>query len=408
MQTPALTQSLLRRINTHSTDSQSRDRNSRLQREKDSTMGLSLGLNLLLLLAMVATNLLSLYHLSSLSSSPSTPPSQVSEQLQQQIAHLSTIRSTISHLTGLRSSSSASSSAASSDLPLYASFSPIASACHDYPELLRRYMTYTPFKPCPPDPDNLAETLSIRGCDPLPRRRCFSRTVPKEISSSGNPFPSSLTDSAVIWPSTASCKSFTCLPAYLGFDMSQESLKFLPPVKSNLDLTVPQFLNMANNLSSPIRLALDVGGGSGTFAARMKVNGGVTVLTTTLNIGAPFSEAVAMRGLIPLHQPLQQRFPVHDLSLDLVRCGRAVNRWIPIPALEFLMYDVDRVLRGGGFLWIDHFFCRKSDLEGSFSPVFKKLSYRILKWSVEDKADASGVKNGDVYLTVLMQKPVVK
>ena len=60
------------------------------------------------------------------------------------------------------------------------------------------------------------------------------------------------------------------------------------------------------------------------------------------------------------------------------------------------MYDVDRVLRGGGFLWIDHFFCQKSDLEGSFSPVFKKLSYRILKWSVEDKADASGVKNGCV------------
>ncbi|CAA6665344.1 unnamed protein product [Spirodela intermedia] len=255
-------------------------------------------------------------------------------------------------------------------------------------------MTYTPFKPCPSDPDNLAEVLSLRGCHPLPRRRCFSATAAKEIPLSSDPFPASLPDAAVIWPSTAACKSFACLPPHLGFDMAAEAARFLPPTRSNLDLTIPQLLAIAANLSSPIRLALDVGGGSGTFAARMKIDAGATVVTTTMNLGAPYSEAAALRGLVPLHVPLQQRFPIHDAALDLVRCGHAVNRWIPSAALEFLLFDADRVLRSGGFLWIDHFFCRAADLNADYAPLFRKLGYRILKWSVGNKTDAGGVKNG--------------
>ena len=94
-----------------------------------------------------------------------------------------------------------------------------------------------------------------------------------------------------------------------------------------------------------------------------------------------FLRRTISRGLIPLHQPLQQRFPVQDLSLDLVRCGRAVNRWIPIPALEFLMYDVDRVLRGGGFLWIDHFLCQKSDLDCRLAYSLSFLSLQLAECS---------------------------
>ena len=94
-----------------------------------------------------------------------------------------------------------------------------------------------------------------------------------------------------------------------------------------------------------------------------------------------FLRRTISRGLIPLHQSLQQQFPVHDLSLDLVRCGRAVNRWILIPALEFLMYDVDRVLHGGGFLWIDHFFCRKSDLDCRLAYSLSFLSLQLAECS---------------------------
>ncbi|XP_078431563.1 S-adenosyl-L-methionine-dependent methyltransferases superfamily protein [Wolffia australiana] len=387
-------------------------------------MALSLGLNLLLLLAMVATNLLSLYHLSTLSSSPPSSSfsssSSSSPLLQQQISHLSTIRSTIAHLTNLRSSSSShlsssSSSSSSSDLALYASFASIASACHDHPDLLRRFMAYTPFHPCPPDPDHLADSLSIRGCHPLPRRRCFSPSPSpnsvdpsRKIPNSADPFPKNpnFADPFPDWsPNSPACEKFPCQNPDLGFSMAVEAKKFLPPAKSNLDLTVPELLAMAGKMGSPIRVGIDLGGGSGTFAARMKVAAGAVVVTTTLDLGAPFSAAVAARGLVPLHTPLQQRIPVHDGALDLVRCGRAVNRWIPVPVLEFLIFDVDRVLRSGGFLWIDHFFAKSADFDREFAPIFKKLGYRTLKWSVGNKTDSSGVRNGDLYLTALMQKP---
>ncbi|XXG67807.1 hypothetical protein AAC387_Pa06g1066 [Persea americana] len=369
-------------------------------------MGFGLGLNLLLLMAMVATNILSLYHLSSSQQHRSPPPPPVPDHLLHQ---LSTIRATINHLTRLRSTTTTSSNSAHPpppiphDLLLYTRLSPIASACRDHPDLLHRFMNYTPFSLCPSD-HSLADSLILRGCHPLPRRRCFSPTPPKPPSSlPTSPFPSSLPDSAVLW-SPYSCKSFSCLARFndnLGFDLKIESARFVSS-KSNLDLTIPQLLHIAKNSSSALRLALDVGGGTGTFAARMKLHN-VTVVTTTMNLGAPYNEAVALRGLIPLHMPLQQRFPVFDGVVDLVRCGHAVNRWIPTVAMEFLLYDVDRVLRGGGFLWIDHFFCKGADLDKVYSPLIGRLGYKKLKWATGNKTDS---KHGEVYLTALLQKPL--
>ncbi|KAL0352898.1 UNVERIFIED_CONTAM: hypothetical protein Sangu_0871100 [Sesamum angustifolium] len=65
-------------------------------------MGFTMGLNLLLLLAMVATNILSLYHLSSTIQSKPPAASPVPDHL---IHQLSTIRATINHLTSLQPSS---------------------------------------------------------------------------------------------------------------------------------------------------------------------------------------------------------------------------------------------------------------------------------------------------------------
>ncbi|XP_042509318.1 probable methyltransferase At1g29790 [Macadamia integrifolia] len=376
-------------------------------------MSFGMGLNLLLLLAMVATNILSLYHLSSsLQSKPPAPPPVPDHLLHQ----LNTIRATINHLTHLRSASTSSLSISSttskatipSDLLLYAHISPIASACHNHPDLLHRYMNYTPFSLCPPDTD-LSEALILRGCHPLPRRRCFSPTPPKPPSSlPTNPFPSSLPDSAVLW-STYSCKSFDCLGRFndnLGFEMKIESSKFLT-MKSELDLTIPQLLNIAKSSASVLRLAFDIGAGTGTFAARMKLHN-ITVLSTTMNLGAPYSEVTALRGLVPLHVPLQQRLPIFDGVVDLVRCGHAVNRWIPITAMEFLFYDVDRVLRPGGYFWLDHFFSKAIDLERVYAPLIGKLGYKTVKWATGNKTDSSGIKNGEVYLTALLQKPTTK
>ncbi|PSS02955.1 Amelogenin, X like [Actinidia chinensis var. chinensis] len=368
-------------------------------------MGFTMGLNMVLLMAMVATNLLSLYHLSSTlqSAASSPPPPPVPDHLLRQ---LHTIRATINHLTRLHPNTPTTPTTPTttpSDLLLYSHLAPVASACHRHATLLHRFMNYTPFSLCPLDSD-LAESLILRGCHPLPRRRCFSPTPPKPSSLSSNPF-SLLPDSAVIW-SQYTCKSFSCLNSQSGFNMKVENSKFITN-KSNLDLPITQFLEIARSAKSPIRLGLDIGGGTGTFAAQMKLLN-VTVVTTTMNLGAPHSEAAAARGVVPLHAPLQQRLPVFDGAADLVRCGHAVNRWIPVVAMEFLFYDVDRVLRGGGYLWLDRFFCKGADLERVYRPLIGKLGYKTVKWAVGNKTDPSGLKNAEVYLTALLQKPVAK
>ncbi|XP_077247140.1 S-adenosyl-L-methionine-dependent methyltransferases superfamily protein [Tasmannia lanceolata] len=326
-------------------------------------MGFGMGLNLLLLVAMVATNILSLYHLSSTQTQNSTPPPPIPDHL---IHQLNTIRATINHLTRLQNPSSATATLSplppSSELLLYTHLSPIASSCRDYPDLLHQFMNYTPFSLCPNN--QISETLILRGCHPLPRRRCFSPKTPSKP------------------PTNAPLSS-----------------EFISP-KSILDLTIPQLFQITNN-SNPIRLAIDIGGGTGTFAARMKLYN-VTVITTTMNLGFPYNEAIAVRGLIPLHAPLQQRFPIFDGVLDLVRCGHAVNRWIPTVEMEFLFFDADRVLRAGGFLWLDHFFCKPMDLEKVYMPLIGKLGYKIVKWATGDKTDS---KYGEIYLTALLQKP---
>ncbi|KAL2244705.1 uncharacterized protein LOC105175673 [Sesamum indicum] len=368
-------------------------------------MGFTMGLNLLLLLAMVATNILSLYHLSSTIQSKPPAAAPVPDHL---IHQLSTIRATINHLTSLQPSKktpSTAAPAAPSDLLIYTHISPIASSCKDNPALLHQYMNYTPFALCPND-SPLAEDLILRGCHPLPRRRCFSRTpstTPTSLPT--DPFSPLPEKTAIL--SHYSCKTFSCfagLKSDMGFDMKVEKSRFLT-YKSDLDLPISQLFELAKSAKSVIRLALDIGGGTGTFAAQMKLQN-VTVLTTTMNLGAPYNEAVAVRGLVPLHAPLQQRLPVFDGVLDLVRCGHAVNRWIPVTSMEFLFFDVDRVLRGGGYFLLDHFFSKRTDLEKVFTPLIGKLGYKKVKWAVANKTDSSGVKNGEVYLTALLQKPL--
>lgn len=190
----------------------------------------------------------------------------------------------------------------------------------------------------------------------------------------------------------------------MGFDLSQERAKFVS-YKTELDLPIPQLMQIAKSAKNVLRLGLDIGGGTGTFAARMKLYN-VTVMTTTMNVAAPYSEAVALRGLVPLHVPLQQRLPLFDGVVDLVRCGRAINRWIPLTMMEFLLYDVDRVLRGGGYMWIDQFFSKRVDLEKIYAPLIGKFGYKKVKWAIANKTDAAGLKNGEVYLTALLQKPM--
>ncbi|KAJ3681658.1 hypothetical protein LUZ60_014231 [Juncus effusus] len=334
----------------------------------------NMGLNLLLLVFMVATNILSLYHLSSthrLSLSP-PPPLPLSSSADEHLLllQLHTIRATISHLQSQSQSPSKSkphSSPPPAELLLFSRLSPVSSACAAHPTLLRQYMNYTPFSPCPLSSSSLAESLILRGCHPLPRRRCFSASPPK--------------------PTTLS--------------LSTPTSNFMT-TKSALDLSIPQLLRLAQSSgSSPIRLALDIAGGDASLASALRRASNTTVLTTTLNFNQPFSQIAASRGSITLHSPLQSRFPIQDSLLDLVRAGHAVNRWIPAEQLEFMVYDVDRVLRPGGLFWVDHFFCKKTNLDPVYKPVLDRLGYKVLKWAVGEKTDR------EVYLTALLQKPFV-
>ncbi|KAG8092683.1 hypothetical protein GUJ93_ZPchr0012g21401 [Zizania palustris] len=376
---------------------------------KTAPCGLSL--NVAFLLSMVATNLLSLYHLSSRAST--APPLLLQRQPQddQLLRQLTAIRATVSHLNHLHSSSPPPPPPPP-ELILYSRLAPLASACSAHPDLLHRFMSYTPFASCPDDALSLAEPLLLRGCHPLPRRRCFAPTPPASAAQQlpADPF-SPLPDSVVRWPAGAKCKSFSCLPASLGFDVARREAGRFLRAEGPLDLTVAQLLRLASlSRAGPIRLGLDIGGGTGTLAARLKQAANATVLTTTMDLGAPYSEAAAARGVVPVHAPLQQRFPLGDGTMDVVRAGHAVNRWIPEAALEFLWYDADRVLRPGGLLWVDHFWCRRADLSAVYAPMLRRLGYKTVKWAVADKtstaaAAAAGGKHDEVYLTALLQKP---
>jgi hypothetical protein len=46
------------------------------------------------------------------------------------------------------------------------------------------------------------------------------------------------------------------------------------------------------------------------------------------------------------------------------------------------------------------------DLEKVYKPLIGKLGYKKVKWATGNKTDAGGVKNGELYLTALLQKPL--
>ncbi|KAG6416710.1 hypothetical protein SASPL_124146 [Salvia splendens] len=75
----------------------------------------------------------------------------------------------------------------------------------------------------------------------------------------------------------------------MGFDMRVEKSRYLTS-ETDLDLSIPHLFQVAESAKSVIRLGIDVGGGSGTFAAQMKLRN-VTVVTTTMNLRAPYSAA---------------------------------------------------------------------------------------------------------------------
>ncbi|XP_010271414.1 PREDICTED: uncharacterized protein LOC104607476 [Nelumbo nucifera] len=285
----------------------------------------------------------------------------------------------------------------------------VGHSCEKSIDVLSQYMSYKLGGACPDD-WSLAQKLILRGCEPLPRRRCLAKSVSKVGLF---PFPLSLwkpfSDKIVSW-SGLGCKSFDCLNSKkIGkdcvgcFDLvnGTERQRFIKARGKN-DFLVDDVLALG---SGGIRIGLDIGGGSGSFAARMAERG-VTVITSTLNVDAPFNEFIAARGLFPLFLSLDQRFPFYDNVFDLVHAMNGLGDGGRAEKMEFLMFDIDRILRAGGLFWLDNFYCADEERKRILTRLIERFGYKKLKWVVGEKVDAAGTGKSQVYLSAVLQKPI--
>ncbi|XP_028803448.1 uncharacterized protein LOC114758564 [Neltuma alba] len=283
-------------------------------------------------------------------------------------------------------------------------YNTIGHACVLHKKDLEQYMDYDIGSYCDDD-WNLAQKLMLNGCDPLPRRRCLTRA--SKVYQKPYPINESLwkipDDRNVRW-GNYQCRNFQCLSSKnpkrgyskcVGcFEMEREKLKWVTNSSVLADFLITDVLRIR---PGEIRIGLDFGIGTGTFAARMREHN-VTIVTTALNLGAPFSEMIALRGLVPLYVTLNQRLPLFDNTMDLIHTGGFLDGWIDLLLLDFILYDWDRILRPGGLLWIDRFFCNKKDLD-DYVYMFLQLRYKKHKWAISPKS------KDEVYLSALLEKP---
>ncbi|GMH23055.1 hypothetical protein Nepgr_024898 [Nepenthes gracilis] len=292
-------------------------------------------------------------------------------------------------------------------------YGPVGRACAFYKEEIREYMTYNINGSCPDD-ELLEQKLLLKGCEPLPPRRC--RPAAASDYKEPVPFPAcqwtTPPDSSVVW-TAYKCKNYTCLVNRWLFPGSddckdcfwlegRERVRWLPQDSNNgLEFTIDEVL--ATKKAGTIRIGLDIGGGAGTFAVRMRERN-VTVVTTSMNFNAPFNNFIASRGIVPMFITVSQRLPFFDNTLDIVHSMHVISNWIPMTLLQFLIYDIYRVLRPGGLFWLDHFFCRLDQWERGYKPLIQTVGFRKLKWAEGKKLDKP--PHEEVYLSALLEKPL--
>ncbi|CAN0884549.1 Probable methyltransferase At1g29790 [Linum grandiflorum] len=292
-------------------------------------------------------------------------------------------------------------------------FTSIGHACFAMKDDLEEYMDYDVGEICKDD-WKLAQRLMVHGCDPLPRRRCLSRapqlyTKPFPINESLWKLPD---DRNVRW-SGYRCKNFTCLAANATrkgffkcadcFNLTHHEMPRWMEVKLDPETNLTADFLIADVLGikpGEIRVGLDFSVGTGTFAARMR-EFDVTIASGTINLGAPFNEMISLRGLLPIYLSINQRLPFFDNTLDLIHTTRFLDGWIDFVLLDFILYDWDRVLRPGGLLWIDSFFCLREELD-DYLESFKMLRYRKRKWVVVPKMDKD---DREVFFSAVLEKP---
>ncbi|KAK8944501.1 hypothetical protein KSP39_PZI007516 [Platanthera zijinensis] len=292
-------------------------------------------------------------------------------------------------------------------------FPSLGSACRRFHDELVQYMDYSVGGDCPAD-DAFAQRLMLKGCEPLPRRRCHPKSPAGYIDPA--PFPESLwsipPDTSIVWePYT--CKNYTCLvnrgkttgsyDCKDCFDLDGREKSRWQIDNGGLDYSIENVL--AAIPPGTVRIGLDIGGGSGTFAARMRERN-ITIVTTSMNFDAPFNNFIASRGLVAMHISVADRLPFFDNTLDIVHSMHVLSNWIPDLMLEFALFDIYRVLRPGGLFWLDHFFCVGSQMNATYVPMFQKLGFINLRWDAGRKLDR-GIEKNEWYLSALLRKPII-
>ncbi|XP_010260532.2 PREDICTED: uncharacterized protein LOC104599618 [Nelumbo nucifera] len=283
-------------------------------------------------------------------------------------------------------------------------------ACAGVASNIDRFMTYKAFSMCPDD-WVVAQKLTVAGCEPLPRRRCFTKSPPGY----GKPFPlnSSLwtlpSDSNILW-THYKCKDYSCLVSNntVGkrgffkcadcFDLSKRGWEVPANQTTSAEFTVDEVLRLK---PGEIRIGLDFSPTTGTFAAIMKEKN-VTIASATLNLGAPFNEVIALRGLLPLYISIGSRLPFFDNTLDIIHSTLFLDGWIGLDLLQYVLLDWDRVLRPKGLLWVDRFFCSKEDMK-VYLDAFSKLGYKKLLWRVVPKMDKM---EDELFFSAVLEKPL--
>ncbi|CAI5993804.1 unnamed protein product [Closterium sp. NIES-65] len=323
--------------------------------------------------------------------------------------------------------------------PAAAASSPAATGPHAYrcaatAADMRRFFNFTPRGPCPDDWLLVQRLVFDKACHALPRRRCTTATV--DEAREPMPVPDALftqkalMDGNVRWQQHR-CHSFACLNRQSAtdcrncFNMTHEAHRWQRAYKGSIAMQ-----DVIAMKPKSLRIGLDVGGGSGTFAAHM-ARYGVTIMTTGLNReaaaalkhkpgqqqqqqqqvaeaeaaapGLPYMETIAARGLIPLHLPHQARLPFFDGTLDIIH---SINSIKYMPPLEFeeMLFEWDRVLRPGGLLWFEMFYAPKDEM-AVYVWVIQLLRYEKRYWNLVPKTDRTERKGPHVYLNCVLEKP---
>ncbi|KAJ3675349.1 hypothetical protein LUZ60_004391 [Juncus effusus] len=284
--------------------------------------------------------------------------------------------------------------------------------CRNYQSDVMQYLNYEPGKECPSD-EIFAQQLLLKGCEPLPRRRCKPKSIKNFVEP--DPVQSSLwkipPDTSIAWDPYR-CKNYTCLvnrgktkgsyDCKDCFDLrGREKVRWLMD-NGNIAFSIDNVMKMKQG--GTIRIGLDIGGGTGSFAARMKERN-VTIVTSTMNFDGPFNNFIASRGLVPLYISIAHRLPFYDNTLDIIHSMHVLSNWIPDTMLEFALFDIYRVLRPGGLFWLDHFFCIGTQLNGTYIPMFDRVGFKKLRWTAGRKLDR-GIGKNEWYLSALLEKPM--